>query len=415
MTKKRVYVRKAYIDLFKIICDQFDFLETNHDFAVRITGTPGVGKTFFLGYVLHRLMELRKFTVVAKVKRRAIIFDHESGTCKEIFDNVDHYLKEGIIFLVDPDSSYTPAQTEAITVLFVPPTKVRVGDFSTRNLFSYYMPPWMEEELRDCVAELYSDQLCRFDAQFQKWGGSIRDVACYSNSAEQFRELALDKVLRDKSLIDIVNQVSSDEFQKSELISHQWIVHRIPEEENDYVNYSCDFPSQYIANKVMCRMRELKLDWKLVTDMCLLGRLYESEVLESLFRASHQQYLQQEAQKITRGRRASVAIPAVKQQHIYSSRAIFEQHESGTLYIPIERNRPGSDLMMPPWIFQITMAKAHSAKKLDKIFTQFPNVDEWKICFVIPLCIGDEFSAPNLAKYPKIKEKYKLTFDFELD
>ena len=67
---------------------------------------------------------------------------------------------------------------------------------------------------------------------------------------------------------------------------------------------------------------------------------------------------------------------------------------------------------MPPWIFQITIAETHSAKRLDKLFKQFPKTTSWKLVFVIPSARMKKFTSPHLSMYPLIEEKYLLPFDF---
>ncbi len=56
------------------------------------------------------------FTVVAKVKHQAIIFNNEK--ISQIMWN------KGVTFLVDPDDSYVPTQTGAVTILLVSPSKL---------------------------------------------------------------------------------------------------------------------------------------------------------------------------------------------------------------------------------------------------------------------------------------------------
>lgn len=73
----------------------------------------------------------------------------------------------------------------------------------------------------------------------------------------------------------------------------------------------------------------------------------------------------------------------------------------GTLYIP-EGNKPGVDFVMPPWIFQSTIAKNHDVKKLEKT-SNYRNV--------IPSCICKTFRFPNLV--PDGAGKFILLFDAE--
>ena len=57
-----------------------------------------------------------------------------------------------------------------------------------------------------------------------------------------------------------------------------------------------------------------------------------------------------------------------------------------TLYVPLEKNKESIDLVIPPYMLQITTAKTHDAKELgiNAIKTTFREVSSWKLCFVTP-------------------------------
>ena len=107
-----------------------------------------------------------------------------------------------------------------------------------------------------------------------------------------------------------------------------------------------------------------------------------------------------------------VDVPAVKKHKVFSTGNKFSSYVDGTLYIPIEPNRTGIDFVMPPWVFQVTLSKNHSAKKLERNLDQFPSVPEWNLCFIIPKVIVNEFKPPNFSAYPSLAKMYKLPVDF---
>lgn len=59
-------------------------------------------------------------------------------------------------------------QEQLYTILFVSPTKKRIGSFSSSCLITYVMPPWK--------GMLYSCAASEFDEKFKKWGESIHHV-----------------------------------------------------------------------------------------------------------------------------------------------------------------------------------------------------------------------------------------------
>ena len=279
------------------------------------------------------------------------------------------------------------------------------------------MPPWHKDELKDCIEKLYPYALDRFDERFKKWGGSIRSM-CFSHTEkkEQALQESLESLLSNKTLIDIINEVTDSCYTKQEYDSWQWIVHRNPienEEGIDYTKYTCSFPSQHITSLVADRICNLKVDWKTVGDPILLGRTYETHVSQVLFEVSANTHLPIRAKKI--GGKLSESdeeVPAVKEKFFFISRETFETPKKDTLYVPLDDDKEGMDLAMPPWIFQITIAETHNAKRLYKLFKQFPNTTSWKLVFVIPSARIKKFTSPNLSRYPLIEAKYLLPFDF---
>ena len=403
-----LYVRKAYEDLFSLLYDTIVYeIEDTYNQAIRITGTPGMGKSYFLGYVWLRL--IKKFHVVVTVGD-ATITSCKDGSYEDITGKpLDDYLKRDVIYLVDPKKGGSPDPSYAKTVLFVSPSKERVGDFKRVGLINFYMPPWNKSELQICMKKFDDVSEKRCEELFEKWGGSMRIMRISAKKdtsvEEEFRQC-----LSNQCLLDIINQMNSDYLE-----SYQWLVHRIPIQSDDgaidYQEYNCDFPSRYIAEKVAERIHHLQVDWKTVGDSSLLGKAYECHVLKHLFQVSDKVYLSKAAYEVGDPEKKAVYINAVRHHEVFSNQGTIDPKQ-GTLYIPLESNKAGIDFVMPPWVFQVTISASHSAKRLDKVLNQFPSVSKWKICFIVPSSRIDGFKTPQLSKYDSITEKYKLPFDF---
>ena len=347
MGLEAIYVRKAYTEILSIIREdiaEFRRYKAFKKSAIRITGTPGIGKSYFLGYVYHQL--IKDNTVIARAGNHTILSRPGDKYVKISGEAVEDYLKDDVVFLVDPDTSYSPWPSDAVTILFVSPSKKCVGNFPRVTLRNCYMPPWHKDELKDCIEKLYPYALDRFDERFKKWGGSIRSM-CFSHTERAEKELqrSLESLLSNKTLIDIINEVTDSCYTKQEYDSWQWIVHRNPienEEGIDYTEYTCSFPSQHIASLVADRIRNLKADWKTVGDPILLGRAYETHVSQVLFKVSANTHLPIRAKKI--GGKLSESdqeVPAVKEKKIFISRETFETPKKDMLYVPLEGNKVG--------------------------------------------------------------------------
>ncbi len=416
-----VYVRKCYPELLILICQKIDeLLKTGqHNMAIRVTGTPGMGKSFFLGYIWYHLLKV-KCDVVAIVGQD-VIRSRKGSEERGAYDviTMEDYkrlsMECGVIFLADPHRALVLPRTNGISIFFVSPAHEAPRDYPRTNLLNLFMPPWKEEELRCCIEEVYPQFKEHFDSLFTKWGGSIRCLTL--PAGERSRNELLQGFLQDHCLKDVVNTVEGEYgILKGDVKIYQWLVHMIPIEGNDgstnYEEIEHCFPTHYISSQVAQKIRGFKFDWKTLGQARMLGNAYESHILNTLFKVSESETsLPVKAKGV--GNNKWVSVPAVKKHEIFSSKLVIDKHEKGTLYIPIEPNRPGIDLIMPPWVFQVTIQKTHTAKKLEKTLDQFPSVKKWELCFVLPSAIVDEFTTPRVSLYPSIKHTYKLKFDFD--
>ena len=413
--REPLYVRRAYIEILPLLCGKIDGIREARmqlNSSVSITGTPGMGKSYFLGYVWCQLI-MKGFRVVARVASGTLMSSEDGKHYEDITGkNVKHYLTMDTVYLLDPEKGYAPPRTEALTVLFVSPSIERLGDLKRVGMCSIYMPPWSRDELHDCVKKLYPLALDEFDDRYKIWGGSLRSMRLDEKGLEE----QLEDFLESPDLINIVNIIGATKYLKKEQQEYQWAVHRLPIQSEDggtnYEECNYDFPSRYIGEKVMEKINHLCVDWKTKPASGLLGRAYEWHVLKVLFAISERDYLPVQAQPVGSGATAPVNIEAVRYHKLFSSKQHIKKPDERTLYIPSEPNRPGIDFVMPPWVFQVTIAKSHSAKRLNELFEKFPSVKKWKACFIVPTAVLDVFTLPRLSLYPKIVEKYILPFDF---
>ena len=71
---KTLYIRQSYIDLIKIIIDNLKRSEQNHQYhRMAITGNPGIGKSFFLIYVMWKISSMDNVDI-HRGKDRGVIY-----------------------------------------------------------------------------------------------------------------------------------------------------------------------------------------------------------------------------------------------------------------------------------------------------------------------------------------------------
>ena len=400
-------------------------LATYPQAAIRVTGTPGVGKSAFLVYVKKELVKLNKSVFVTMQHRHVHYLGEEKLTVKADTSMLDLApTGDRMIHLLDPAAGFHIRPTSAITILFVSPDKNKYGAFSTDNVIDFYLPPWRLEELIRCCRICYKMEETKVTQLFEKWGGSIRrivNINFYSHYTDKY-EASLSSFLSSTDLLEKINEVESSHLSYDDRSqSYQWVLHRWPKTTEDgTVNYrycDLDFPSQYIKMKIREKLLQYSIDWKASSgNSTLLGKLYEDEVLKNLFERISDvsvRYLGHEAEYFGR-QPASVQVPVVRSYRMFSNQSIIQEPVKGALYIPVESNKAGIDFIMPPWIFQTTIKKNHDAKQVGNTCKQFPSVKDWNLCFVIPSCVREKFNFPKLDGTANVHvKKYILIFDAE--
>ena len=158
-----LYVREAYVKIYKEIYEE---IQSCKRMVITVEGTPGVGKTFFLLYMLFRFKE-QKEALGLSISSECIILDQERKyprMCDR--SELTNYLLDHprCIYLHDPfvsDSGRksTPIlRSSGITIIT---TSVDRSNIATvRNITTrrkYYMPVWSCAELVACAKKCYSD------------------------------------------------------------------------------------------------------------------------------------------------------------------------------------------------------------------------------------------------------------------
>ncbi|EXX62053.1 hypothetical protein RhiirA5_395628 [Rhizophagus irregularis] len=164
-------IRKCYHDLQKIVFD--DTID-----KLRITGNPGIGKTYF-GYYLLYLLAQKDVTIVYDNhhETKPIIFEGNNAYVSNS-DGIDVYLrKPAVWYIVDGKE---PKDVKAKTILICSPKKNHYKNFDKYEgvVTIRYMPTWKWEEIARCRKELYEKKVSNKKARdcFRKWGGIPRFV-----------------------------------------------------------------------------------------------------------------------------------------------------------------------------------------------------------------------------------------------
>ena len=245
---KAIYIRKAYEDLFTLICNNLhpeNPKKRRH--RITITGTPGIGKSVFLFYILWRLAneEAAKTVVLCRESDNGRIYVFQNDGCWRT-----HELYEAIMFLKDPSSWYLtdspesrPAEVGATTIWVTSlRRRDRMVDKYIQCVLPYYLPVWTLEELK-LSAFLYSRDLQWIKERYDLIGGIPRFVLERKNDLKISVKHAISIVVMCK-LSELPSGGEYDEGKIGHFIIHCRV-------NSTYSNYSPMFSSSYVRDLVL--------------------------------------------------------------------------------------------------------------------------------------------------------------------
>eukprot|EP00198_Chlamydomonas_reinhardtii_P009383 XP_001698720.1 predicted protein [Chlamydomonas reinhardtii] len=167
----------------------------------RVTGTPGIGKTYFFYYILARLLKSARpppFIVWEHMMEpnMAWCYTHETG---EVFkgerSSFDDVLMNRATWYITDGVQPRLINCLARTVLLTPPERQTLKEMIKKGADKLYMPCWELGELLACRRLLYGtvDETLAKEL-YQHYGGVPRFVLCFP---EANPSKGLDELLED--------------------------------------------------------------------------------------------------------------------------------------------------------------------------------------------------------------------------
>ncbi|CAJ0763139.1 442_t:CDS:2, partial [Entrophospora sp. SA101] len=170
-----LFIRDCYIHLSEII------LEDDNIRRLRITGNPGIGKTFFGYYLLHLLAMRNKTVIYHKCNKTPILFSEEAVYHiyqDNIYEFNDFLMKRDVWYIVD---GREPSDIHAKTILICSPQKHYYHKFDKLGTIIRYMPVWSYVEIKKCKDKLFPDLNQELvQSLYNKWGGIPRYTLYYA-------------------------------------------------------------------------------------------------------------------------------------------------------------------------------------------------------------------------------------------
>ncbi|PLW32910.1 hypothetical protein PCANC_17104 [Puccinia coronata f. sp. avenae] len=402
----RLLVRPVY----KELGERFD---RNSIISQRVvTGTPGVGKTFFSAYYLW-VAACRKKTVVWEPfqKRQAAQSTYlmtSDGVERVAFGSPQ--LEEALqnsetVYIVD---GQPPVLCPAWTLLVTSPHYENYKDLLKQPQSEIlYMPPWSYQELQHCKAVLYADEenlpTTLMDELFDWFGGVPRYVLAFAST--HFKSSGGDKHAVVKGLVDIVKEAIGKGSLTDIIKAH--VARRREGEYSHRVLHLCRHPSGSLhqihlawASPLVEREVVERFSQEILNDMKHFLRYSDDDSQSNLRGLIFEFYAHImlrdggsfQARRLCEGDRTSgendeVAFPPAKVQMFRT----YEEVNLGNdvLWRSLSKNLPSIDsLRGPANFFQVTVSQTHPikhqglSKALEKVADKFKSPP--RLYFVVP-------------------------------
>ncbi|CAI2188688.1 19541_t:CDS:2 [Funneliformis geosporum] len=407
-----LYIRKCYNDLN-------DTVFNNNVKNLRISGNPGIGKTFYGYYLLYHLALLYK-TVIYDTHTKTgqvILFEQE----KAFYLHRTLHAYEITRYLNDPNVWYIVDgkkcdKVEAKTILIC---SDHYKDFDKLSPHIRYMPVWSWKEIDTCRNKIYNS-LSSDDVRklYNKWGGIPRYVLENTHNMEIQDQL---QEAIDSCSEKIFKYIGGAESKKdiSHKLIHIWT--NIPDEdimgetenivsdEDDevkrepYTKKIILFASNYVGRQVTKKLKTSILN-KLFTELEeSLSSGKSNQFLGSCFEQIAHQRLQNgrafDIRSLEPNGRTNSTKSFEKQDEILTFSEI-KDIENNMYYRPESKIFPSIDaICAPDSLFQMTTSLNHPIKivGLQKISGKLASDGEIPFYFVVPSQLYDIYKKQNFA------------------
>ena len=206
-----MWVRSCYETLFEKILVLYN--QNKSKIGVLVTGNPGIGKSFFLVYLLWRFTQLGKIVIFESAEEKKVYVFKPGKEPVLILGSpveLEELGNKGSVFLHNPMANHEPLFVNAFTVLASSPNPNNYKGFcKRRGCRRFCMPVWSEDEVMSCNSSLQSWNLKREEIEkgFSVFGGIPRFLLDYDTYYQDLRTAILES--KEKELIDKAAEAST--------------------------------------------------------------------------------------------------------------------------------------------------------------------------------------------------------------
>ncbi|KAJ3229557.1 hypothetical protein HDU81_005252 [Chytriomyces hyalinus] len=381
---RNLYVRKCYNDVF-------DLLVTGVEKELRyftITGSPGIGKSFFFPYILYRLMKLCRSSsfnaarIVHQTTDNYHCFDLEKHTVHEVTKRQAKNLvwQSDTLYIID--GYHSPVLlSSCVTLLIASPGSQNYQQFikHTQRL-EWCFPVWTEDELNACRKQCYSNIPEEvLHERFRTYGGIARSI---------FKaDLSLPPVDMEVALADPIAVSRVRNFGAHEGVNGKvhLLMHMIPSDDGQY-----RFSHAAIASKYVCEQL-----WQNQTDQ-MISNLQDmlgygtTEVSQPLFETYAHRVLSSGGLKLRCRNLMTGARSLLKLDTLDAVRVPLKQnslpHRPILQYHQTTGNETFRDIdaFSPQGLFKVMDKTEHSIQDVENLTRLCAAYDNPKLYFVVP-------------------------------
>eukprot|EP00434_Breviolum_minutum_P008125 symbB.v1.2.007162.t1/scaffold437.1/size205459/1 len=409
-----------------------------------ITGTPGIGKSVFLAYMVAFLVENRYGIVIQRGQK---FWSRQSGSGKTVAHEEQkpfQLLKNSqVVLLADPLGSETATEVEhrfaGCTIVF---TSLRErcykASYKQQSPYSLrrYMPIWSREELvkhREVLFPTYEEKDV-IDAH-ALLGGSVRWLADLVNEQGQIPDQSQSKVAQRliakylsitsfedlNSLLQHFENPQNAEDRAHSKMSYLLQIHADPLQQLPFEEPTVRLIDSKVAVQVICDRLNLKTEEeqkKFVAQYLgakplgsLVGQVFQSFVLECLTGKGKKKY-DLHGKCLGSAETFKVEVPNQRKElQTEAAGATKEPLAAAQLYHPLADNFPAADFFFLSvvseeytlWLLQTTKADKHDCKigkmregfekHFDKASLEKVSTIKWVI--VAPSVIASNYTKPQ--------------------
>ncbi|PKK58121.1 hypothetical protein RhiirC2_796830, partial [Rhizophagus irregularis] len=392
-------IRKCYRDLLSVVFD--DSIN-----KLRITGNPGIGKTFFGYYLLYQLA-LKDATVVYDNFNEIdpIVFEGGKGAFTSDSVSIKSILKnKAVWYIVDGKEA---KDVNAKTILICSPKRKHYKRFDKYHngvVTIRYMPIWNWKEIKNCRKMLYDDKVTLELAKdlFSKWGGIPRYVLERAND-ETHQSKLIDAIKGCKvKIFDDIGEKCIERSETSHMIAH---IDVNPSYKEVILRFASNYVRERVTDKLETSIRARLLEkTKAGTGNSLLGSVFEYIAHRTLWNGGKFDVRPLDKYEDNNNYDSDAIVNLPKQDlPLYFHKTRIDVIEDGVYYQPQESNFPSVDsIIAPNKVFQMTIAKRHSIKMngLKILYDKFGGESADHLIyyyFVVPEHIYDDYKTQNIA------------------